>query len=680
MRRFFCLASLAFLLSSPLAPAGGTDLDLVKKRMRESVAETAVPGPLAKWARTLRPDGTWSDIEYADSSRSFWKTAEHLQRTLALASACITQPGATPADPAVCAAAIKAFDHWLAKDYRNPNWWHNEIGVPRNVARILLALDGQLTPEQSEKAMGILSRSAIRQTGQNRVWQSGIVLMRAALQGDADLARQARDAIAGEIVITTKEGVQPDFSFHQHGPQQQMGNYGLGFASDISSWAGILQGSDLAFSDAQMEILRNYMLRGEAQILWNGMLDVNACGRQLFPNSQARKAETLLHLFQAMPKADPPHAAEYEAVVAEATGKRPAAARNVHFWRSDMMVHRRPGFDVSIKLCSRRVIGTECVNDENLKGHYLADGAAYVYRTGREYENIFAVWDWRKIPGITCAQAPGPMPATGTPRLESDFDGGVSDGTVGAAVLDYRRDGVTGKKSWFCFDDQVVCLGAGLSCASDAPLATSVNQCLLRGPVTLDGEKNVTGHRAIAHLRWAHHDGVGYLFPRPAAATLDAGPQTGTWKEVYKAGAPEPVTTDVFSLGVDHGVKPGKADYAYLLVPNVTVEQVQALAAKPTVEILSNTAELQAVRHPGQKLTLAIFHQPGQIPCQNGTLLAVDHPCALIVRETAGGPAVTVSDPTQKLQAITVTLGGKSSKIVLPEGPLAGSSITKERL
>ena len=42
---------------------------------------------------------------------------------------------------------------------------------------------------------------------------------------DEKLATQARDTIASEIYTTTKEGIQPDYSFHQHVPQQQFGNY-----------------------------------------------------------------------------------------------------------------------------------------------------------------------------------------------------------------------------------------------------------------------------------------------------------------------------------------------------------------------------------------------------------------------------------------------------------------------
>lgn len=77
-------------------------------------------------------------------------------------------------------------------------------------------------------------------TGQNKVWLAGNVLVRALLQEDKELVRQARDTIVSEIVTGQTEGIQPDWSFHQHGTQQQFGNYGLAFLASMSFYSGVL--------------------------------------------------------------------------------------------------------------------------------------------------------------------------------------------------------------------------------------------------------------------------------------------------------------------------------------------------------------------------------------------------------------------------------------------------------
>ena len=72
-----------------------------------------------------------------------------------------------------------------------------------------------------------MMNSSFGMTGQNKVWLAGNVLIRALLQNDWQLAKEARKVIASEITLGQKEGINADWSFHQHGPQQQFGNYGL---------------------------------------------------------------------------------------------------------------------------------------------------------------------------------------------------------------------------------------------------------------------------------------------------------------------------------------------------------------------------------------------------------------------------------------------------------------------
>jgi chondroitin AC lyase len=65
-------------------------------------------------------------------------------------------------------------------------------------------------------------------------------LIKAILLRDAVLAKRARDTIFSGIKMSSKEGIQPGFSFHQHGPQQQFGNYGLSFLNASSFWLRVL--------------------------------------------------------------------------------------------------------------------------------------------------------------------------------------------------------------------------------------------------------------------------------------------------------------------------------------------------------------------------------------------------------------------------------------------------------
>ena len=93
------------------------------------------------------------------------------------------------------------------------------------------------------------------------------------------------------------------------------------------------------------------------------------------------------------------------------------------------MVHRRPDYYVSVRMCSDEVANAETCNGEGLRIHNTADGTTIVKHYGDEYTGIFPVWDWRRVPGTTAEIVDTPL--AGDPRYKgtAGFVGGVSDGT-----------------------------------------------------------------------------------------------------------------------------------------------------------------------------------------------------------------------------------------------------------
>ncbi len=63
--------------------------------------------------------------------------------------------------------------------------------------------------------------------------------------------------------------------------------------------------------------------------------------------------------------------------------------------------------------------------------------------------------------------------------------GAVTDGLYGAVGFDYisPHDFIKARKAWFFFDEEYVCLGAGIEARSGYPVATTLNQTLLKGEV-----------------------------------------------------------------------------------------------------------------------------------------------------------------------------------------------------
>jgi hypothetical protein len=67
-------------------PLGGatipstTEMGEIKARFSAQVTDPTTAAAAAEYASTIRPDGSWSDIDYKDKTRGGWKTEVHMSR------------------------------------------------------------------------------------------------------------------------------------------------------------------------------------------------------------------------------------------------------------------------------------------------------------------------------------------------------------------------------------------------------------------------------------------------------------------------------------------------------------------------------------------------------------------------------------------------------------------------
>lgn len=647
--------------------SGNIDLAEVKKNLDE-----------------LNDDGTWADIDYPSKTRGSWSPRTHLSRLLEITRVYQTPGNEFYQKKEVSVKIHAALNHWLNNDFQSPNWWHPVIGTPMGLNPILILMEPELFKEQLEKAMPILNRCEIGRTGQNKVWQSGNVLFTSLLIRDVEMVKKAAESIKEELVVSTNEGVQPDWSYHQHGPQLQFGNYGLSYAGDMIKWISILRQTPFSFDESKVEILRNYLLEGLQWVVWQNEMDISACGRQIGPDQPQIKAESVENDFVKMQTLDPDFADKYK----NASDYKNLSG-NKHFWRSDIQIQRTPNYYFSVKMASERVIGAESCNSENLQGYYLGDGATYLYQSGDEYKNIFPFWDWKKIPGTTTLQDDEPLPvltASGY-RIPSNFVGGVSNGENGIAVLDYNRLGLQARKSWFMFNEMVVCLGAGISSETGFPATTSVNQSYLKEDPKIEVysslDKNWLTDRTA--FKWILHDSIGYFFPSPQKLSLHTEKVEGKWTDVTILLSEEIISADIFKLYFEHGINPKNDSYEYVLVPNATKSVLQEMEKQLPFEII-NTTNTQEVVTLDKTLAGVVFYKAGKSAAFGG--IEVDQPCLVMLKKRENGIQVSVSDPTQKLDEINLTINGNFTgdfassekgktklKIELPKGGEAGKTV-----
>ena len=689
----------------PSASMKDKDIELLKQRLVASLLPArqtgggAVSSPAFALATQLKSNGSWADIDYADRTPGNWATSGHLSRVVSMARAWRAGDLATSTNAELRTKLIAALDYWLRNDFKNPNWWHNQIGVPRGVGEIMLLMEGETTPAQVAKAVEILDRGSLKKaskgtlTGANLVWLANNQIMRGLIEKSPEVVNQALRSLFDEIHIAGpgQEGIQADFSFHQHGAVLYSGGYGAAFTEDCSRFIEFTHGTRFAPTPQQLAILERYVLDGQQWMIRGPVFDYGVVGREIVRSGKSARgldeaADRLAQLGSPRQK----ELTDFAARLRVDTSVAPLIG-NRHFWNSDYVAHHRARYFTSVRMFSTRVANTDSfTNGEGRRSHHLADGAALLYCTGNEYRDIFPVWDWRKVPGTTVEQRPEPLdPRQVRSMGKTSFVGGVSDGSFGMAAMDLARSPLVAKKTWFFFDDEFVCLGAGITCGATNAVCTSVNQCLRSGRVLVASQTRplADGKYALDGTRWVEHDSVTYAFPGNTPLKLQLGAQTGRWSDIGPSGT-RLLSRDVFSLWVDHGTNVENGVYQYIVLPGL--HGVQAEEALRQVQVLSNTPALQAVRHTGLRLIEAAFRQPGKLAITAGWTLSVDQPCLLLLKETTDGVRLSLSNPENQPLTANVTIdraltgpgcfavegGATRVKVALPEGQRAGSTVT----
>ena len=553
----------------------------------------------------------WKDIDYADMNRGRWPSTLHITRMYSLAKIYKAGNARWKDSEQISRLLHLAMSWWYENMPKCPNWWHNDIGVPKKLTAVLLMIRDELSQEEISGGLKVLERSKFGRTGQNKVWLAGNNLMKGLLIDDEALVIKARDLIAEEMCLTDEEGIQEDWSFHQHGPQIQFGNYGLTYVETISFWLRALKGTKYDFTPEQKQVVCNLMKDGICWSVYKGVMDPSYCGRQNFIDGGTGKAYSLAVAAQNMAAAIDAERDFFtnvsnECLLPELYENTLTGAR--YYWRSDCGIYRTPSWYASARMHSERTVGFEFTNKENTLANFSADGAVILMQDAKEFENIFAYWDWRKVPGVTSFDDGKPIKCDdsieGKKNNSSHVGGIVAEGVM-AATMELNRDGLYALKSSFFFDDCVVCLGTDIRGSNPEfkSVTTAVDQIHLKGKVSKG--KN-----------WVHHASRGYVSIDGAPMCVTTDLQKGKWDLIDPAFHDKWDEGRVFKCWFEHPVNGTAGSYAYAILPCIKKGQVAAMAKKISdtkkspIKVLRNDSLCQAVKH--DDVLVAVFHSEGQ--------------------------------------------------------------------
>ncbi len=612
-----------------------------------------------------KSDGTWPDIDYTNRDRTNWIVASHLYRLRSMATAFNQPTHPAYGSVAMKNGVLKGLDAWFAKSPSSQNWFWNDIGPQNQLAPILLIMKPYLTAQQLKNGAEIFKYKS-GWTGQNKIWFAAQLVYRGSLTNSPSDVQEGVTIVASEIQVSTQEGMQPEFSFHQHGPMPYNANYGFSLLLTVSPLMHATHGLSFAFPQAKQDILIRYVLEGTQWLFRRGDWALAVHGREISrPGASTTMVlygadKALQGALQQLRRVAGNRGGEIEAFLNHIKGGNDGALEgNKHFWRSDIMSHRRSPFTASLRMTSTTTGRTESINSENLKGGYFPFGSLFLQRRGDEYRDIRPVWDWSRIPGVTSPHKNATP--NGTVQGNTLFVGGVSDGQYGVAAMDLNHDGVTGHKSWFFFDREIVALGSDIVGTGNDPVFTSVNQTAARGEAwtgSFAGNGSALGAQPaqLSGKAWVHHDSTGYLFWDAEAVTVQNAKQTGSWSLINANYSSTKETRDVVSLWFNHGVKPNKKSYAYALLPGFSREEVKVYSASPKVEVVSNTAALQAVRNNDAGITGIAFFAAGTVDVNSDMRIRVSAPCLALAKFQAGKVELTLSNPKKTALSVKADL------------------------
>ena len=150
---------------------------------------------IEKLLTDLDEQGSWKYIDYTSEERSAWQPRQHLTDLLSIAKAYQTKGTRLYHNKMVSEKIHLTLNYWLENDFQCPNWWHPVIGVPMLLNPIMILMESELSEDQKRLGLKILNRCKIGRTGQNKVWQSGNVLLTSLFVRDIEMVQKASTSI-----------------------------------------------------------------------------------------------------------------------------------------------------------------------------------------------------------------------------------------------------------------------------------------------------------------------------------------------------------------------------------------------------------------------------------------------------------------------------------------------------
>ncbi|MET4783174.1 polysaccharide lyase 8 family protein [Glaciihabitans sp. UYNi722] len=660
----------------------------------------------ARWdTLDISPSRTslWSDL--ASSTISSHVTSSYVRiRTMALAYA--THGSTLEGNTALRTDILGALD-WMQVNRFNltntkyDNWWDWEIGAPLALNDTMVLMYPDLTETKITLYQGAVNRftPSVSMTGANRAWTSQVVMGAGVLQKSDPKLVNARDGMSPVFdYVTSGDGFYRDGSFIQHAVLAYTGSYGAALLKTVADVMVVLNGSPWQIVDTDQQYVYDWVFRGFDPLMVNGAVMDMVRGRELsryYSQDHVSGQEIISAVLRLSQSAPSPTSAQLKTIVkgwvaddtsrnflefasiqsivrmlaiqaAPSVPTRPPLTGSFVFPGMDRAAYRTQDWSVGFSMFSARQGAYESGNGENLKGWFTSYGQTYLYNDDLNYYGD-AYWptvDPYYLPGTTVASVARSL-GSGSAYLNTRaWVGGATVAgqysAIGQSLEDNARaSDLAAKKSWFTVGGQVIALGAAITATTATEVHTTVdNRKLLSGsanavfangsPVGSSGtwSQPVTGVRSLMIAGAQQSTNVGYYFPNPTSMQLKQETRSGAWSQIdSRTNTPTATITRPYATAsITHGTAPTNASYAYVMLPGLSAAQLAGYTAFPSMQVIANTRDLQAVRDVSRGVVAANFWAATS---QQAGIITSNTRAAVVVEEKNGMLSVAVADPTQ---------------------------------
>lgn len=599
----------------------------------------------------------------------------------------------------------KVSEYYYVNGKELGNWWHWEIGIPKNINEIFIISDYyipqnlkdkllkasyyfQPDPNYSGKSEGnkYSTNPRLRETtGGNRADTSIISLGRGIVTNNIKEIDEAINAISklneekikysNENLEILSDGFYPDGSFVQHISVPYNGTYGAVLLNGLGFFSYIVGDYDKFESDKIFDLIYKNILNGYPWLMINGGINDSVNGRSISrdnTNDLTRAREIIENLSMIAYYAPKEYKEKFESLIKkvliennynnqiELVNNRVRKVMLNEIYNNDSIepfkikgVKIFPFMDRAVQINenngkfvlsmhSNRIANYETMNGENLKGWFTGDGMTYLYtNSSSSYVDYWPTIDYYHIPGTT--ESIKEMKDASNSFLLERSEKTFVGGAISEKVGIVAMDFISSDKKLEAKKSYVLLGDVILALGSDITSNDNFEiHTTVENRILNDFENYSVDGKKVNFFNSKTKDIIQYI-PIVGEFNIFKERRNGSYK-LIGGKLDNLIEKDYLKIYINHGVNPNNEKYAYILSPMKNDFNEKDIK-------INRLDNIHSVRY--KNMEFINFYEKGKV---NG--IEVNDPLSLIKIENKNNVELYVANPSHNLQKSKIVLDG----------------------